>query len=86
MGMNFDENAVIMATGINHGEKIPFEVSIYVNGHKNEVRISLIELIKHYLGLFDDETSRCEQRILFKVIAQDRKRRKCENNGTDKED
>ena len=28
MGMNFDENAVIMATGINHGEKIPFEVSI----------------------------------------------------------
>lgn len=86
MGMNFDENAVTMATGINHGEKIPFEVSIYVNGHKNEVRISLIELIKHYLGLFDDETSRCEQRILFKVIAQDRKRRKCENNGTDKED
>ena len=73
MGMNFDENAVIMATGINHGEKIPFEVSIYVNGHKNEVRISLIELIKHYLGLFDDETSRCEQRILFKVIAKTEK-------------
>lgn len=54
MGMNFDENAVIMATQIDNGNKNT-EVNAYINGQKNHVRALIIEIIKEYLSGFDDK-------------------------------
>ena len=54
MGMNFDENAVIMATQIDNGNKNK-EVNAYINGQKNHVRALIIEIIKENLSGFDDK-------------------------------
>ena len=59
MGMNFDENAVIMATQIDNGNKNA-EVNVYINGQRGYVRTLIIEIIKRYLSNFDGEEASFE--------------------------
>lgn len=59
MGMNFDENAVIMATQIDNDNKNA-EVNVYFNGQRRYVRTLIIEIIKRYLSNFDGEEASFE--------------------------
>lgn len=59
MGMNFDENAVIMATQIDNDNKNA-EVNVYFNGQRRYVRTLIIEIIKRYLSNFDGEEASLE--------------------------
>ena len=69
MGMNFDENVVIMATQIDNGNKNA-EVNVYINGQKNHVRTLIIEIIKQYLSKFDGEEANYECGALLSAFAR----------------
>lgn len=74
MGMNFDENAVIMATQIDNGNKNT-EVNAYINGQKNHVRALIIEIIKEYLSGFDDDEVSFECEALMTSFMRGYKKR-----------
>lgn len=59
MGINFDENAVVMATQIDRGNQ-KAEVNFYANGERLHVRTLIIEIIKQYLSNFDGEEASFE--------------------------
>lgn len=59
MGINFDENAVVMATQIDRGNQ-KAEVNFYANGERLHVRTLIIEIIKQYLANFDDKEASFE--------------------------
>lgn len=58
-GMNFDENAVVMATQIDNGNK-DAEINVHINGRRGYVRTLIIEIIKQYLSNFDGEEASFE--------------------------
>ena len=60
MGMNFDENDVIMATRISDCANKKATTNVYINGQRDYVRALIVEIIKEYLANFDDEEASFE--------------------------
>lgn len=60
MEINFDENAVVMATRISDRANKKATSNVYLNGQAEHIRALIVEIIKEYLANFDDKEASFE--------------------------
>ena len=74
-GMNFEENAVILGSGIQTEDGENLDITVFFDGGSDRVRMILMAIIEKYLSCFDDEKVRFERDALLTVFAEDETRR-----------
>ena len=74
-GMNFEENAVILGTGIQNKDGEKLDITIHSDGSQTNLRSILMSIIENYLSTFDDKKARYERDALLMIFAEDEKRR-----------